>query len=130
VVICDTCALLFDALSPERIPARARRLLDEATAAGDVACADISLWEVAMLVQKGRVQIPVSLDTFLPKLLALRDTQVLPITPAIATRSVQLEMHGDPADRLIVATALEKGVPLITADRAVRDLPGLEVVWR
>ncbi len=130
MVLCDTCVLLFDALEPERIPGRARELMEEASDEGSLVAADISLWEIAMLIDKGRVKVPVSVADFLTNLLALRALRVLPITVDIATRSAGLGLHGDPADRLIAATAIEHKAVLLTADQKLATFPGLDVVWR
>lgn len=67
---------------------------------------------------------------YLRHLLAALRLRVVPITPEIALLSRSpLFLHGDPADRLIGATALQLGVPLITADAKLRALEGLETVW-
>lgn len=55
MILLDTRALVFDALTPERLSGAAREALDRGEAEGTLACADISLWEVAMLVRKGRL---------------------------------------------------------------------------
>lgn len=83
--------------------------------------ADISLWEVAMLVKKGRVTLKIELRAWFDVL--TKHVEVIPITPSIAARVAELpeEFHGDPADRLIVATAIERRVPLVTRDKRIRD---------
>ena len=57
MIICDTHVLVFDALAPARLSAKARRRLKDAESAGQLACADISLWEIAMLIAKRRLEI-------------------------------------------------------------------------
>ncbi|MBE2286436.1 MAG: type II toxin-antitoxin system VapC family toxin [Prosthecobacter sp.] len=83
--------------------------------------ADISLWEVATLVKKGRITLNIELRAWFD--VVTQHVEVIPITPGIAARVADLpeEFHGDPADRLIVATALEMGVPLVTRDKKIRD---------
>ena len=72
----------------------------------------------------------VTADFYLKQLLAALRLQILPITPDIALLSRSgLFVHGDPADRLIGATALQLGAPLITADAKLRALPDLHSVW-
>ena len=67
---------------------------------------------------------------FIESVLQLRSVRVLPITPAIATLAQSdLFAHGGPADRLIGATAIEHGVPLVTSDAELRKLRGLKTVW-
>ena len=129
MVVCDTCVLLFDALEPHRISSTAHTVMEEADRAGELACSDVTLWEVATLVANGRLRPPAPLQVFLENLLSLRGVTVLPVTPEIAARSVSLGLHRDPADRLIAATAAVHGARLLTADDRLRNVPGVEVVW-
>jgi PIN domain nuclease of toxin-antitoxin system len=97
---------------------------------GTLGCSDIVLWEVAMLTAKKRIIIPVAIDQFLEELLQALRLQVLPISASIAARSQNRAFeHGDPADRLIAATAMEYAVPLISADRKLTRVSGLKVLW-
>jgi PIN domain nuclease of toxin-antitoxin system len=130
LILLDTCALIFDALTPERLSTTATTALDRGEAAGSLACADISLWEIAMLIAKGRLQPGTDAETFCRLALDARGTRLLPITPAIAARSAHIDLpQGDPADRLIASTALDHGAPLVTIDRKLRDAPVLETLW-
>ncbi|MGC9451129.1 MAG: type II toxin-antitoxin system VapC family toxin [Oceanipulchritudo sp.] len=79
----------------------------------------ISVWEVAMLESKGRLRLRPDVEQWIAANLGA-PVVLEPISPAISLRSCRLpEFHGDPADRLIVATAMETGIPLITADRQI-----------
>jgi PIN domain nuclease of toxin-antitoxin system len=130
--ICDTPILLFWAHEPERLSVPARHALELGLAKGELAIADITLWELALLQERGRLLLPadVSAEHYLKQLLAALRLQVLPITPEIALLSrSDLFLQGDPADRLIGATALQLGSPLITADAKLRALPELHTVW-
>jgi PIN domain nuclease of toxin-antitoxin system len=79
----------------------------------------ISIWEVSMLESKGRLELTPDVDTWIAQ--NLGPPYVLePVNPAVSIQSCRLpDFHGDPADRLIVATAIECGVPLITADHQI-----------
>lgn len=101
------------------LPREAREFLDQLDAKPLVA--DISLWEVGMLVSKHRITLKVPLLEWLS--VAVQAVSVLPISASIAARVALMpeSFHGDPADRLIVATALEMGVPLVTRDKKIRD---------
>ena len=130
--ICDTHILLFWAHEPERLSAAARQALELGCSHGELAIADISLWELALLHERGRLVLPadVTAGFYLKQLLAALRLQVLPITTEIALLSrSSLFQHGDPADRLIGATALHLGAPLITADTQLRALPELDTLW-
>ena len=130
--ICDTHILLFWAHEPERLSSPARHALELGLTKGELAIADITLWELALLYERGRLVLPadVSASHYMKQLLAALRLQVLPISLEIAllSRSDRFQ-HGDPADRLIGATALQLGAPLITADAKLRAVPGLDVLW-
>lgn len=92
---------------------------EAATFSGRSLVSAISVWEVAMLVQKGRLAVAPDLDTWISKNLKA-PVELEPISPAICITSCRLpDFHGDPADRLIVATAITLGIPLITADKKI-----------
>lgn len=101
------------------LPREAREFLDQLDAKPFVA--DISLWEVGMLVSKHRITLKVPLLEWLSA--AVQAVTALPISASIAARVALLpeSFHGDPADRLIVATALEMSVALVTRDKKIRD---------
>ena len=83
-----------------------------------------------MLAAKKRIIVPVAIDEFLGEVLQALRLQVLPISPSIAARSQSgVFEHGDPADRLIAATAMDYAVPLVSADRRLTRVAGLEVLW-
>lgn len=130
MILLDTQVLLFDALEPKRLSRKARTALEEGMAADALACSDISLWEIALLAARRRIDAGPDIAAFIESVLQLRSVRVLPITPAIATLAQSdLFAHGDPADRLIGATAIEHGVPLVTADAELRKLRELKALW-
>jgi len=130
LILLDTCALIFDALTPERLTPLAREALERGEAEGTLACADITLWEIAMLVGKGRLDPGVDSATFCRLALDARRVSVLPITPEIARASIEIDLpHGDPADRLIAATADAYAAVLVTIDKNLRDSPAVATLW-
>ncbi|MEK6244094.1 MAG: type II toxin-antitoxin system VapC family toxin [Pseudomonadota bacterium] len=130
MILLDTQVLLFDALEPKRLSRKARTALEEGMQADALACSDISLWEIALLAARRRIDAGPDIAAFIESVLQLRSVRVLPITPAIATLAQSdLFVHGDPADRLIGATAIEHGVPLVTADAELRKLRDLKALW-
>lgn len=130
MVVCDTHALLFWAAQPERLPQAAAAILEAERESGNLACPDIVLWEIAMLAAKRRIVIPVSPADYIRDILLALRLQVLPITPEIAALSQnELFQHGDPADRLIAATAMHHRAPLVSGDKKLAAIPGLQVIW-
>ena len=131
MILLDTCALVFDALAPERLSAEALRAIEEGEENGSLACCDISLWEISMLVAKGRLDPGTDTLSFLKLLLASRVIRPLPITPEIAGISANdaLFAHYDPADRIIAATALHYGASLVTCDQPLQAVKGLKIIW-
>jgi PIN domain nuclease of toxin-antitoxin system len=108
-------------------------LVDQTLArhAQTLAIADISLWEAAKLVELGRLELSVPLAEFF-RLAIGPGLTVLPMTPPIAERVATLEaanFHKDPADQIIVATALVHGLRLITNDHRIRQWGGVPVLW-
>lgn len=130
MILLDTCTLIFDALTPERLSPAAREALVRGEAEGELACADISLWEIAMLIARKRLDPGTDAATFCRLAIDARGVQVLPITPEIAAASAVIDLpHGDPADRLIAATALAANAPLLTCDEKLRASGVVNTLW-
>lgn len=130
MVVCDTQIIVWDAMRSSRLPENVRALIDTATATETLACADISLWEIGMLVDKGRVVVDAPMAEFITGVLEARAYRVLPITPEIAELAQSpLFNHGDPADRLIAATAWHHRATLVTSDGKLRAIPGLKTFF-
>jgi PIN domain nuclease of toxin-antitoxin system len=126
VILLDTHIFLWMNLQPEKMPQAITEAIAVEPALGIAA---ISLWETAMLVQYRRIIIPdSSLREWFQAVLPTPKLRVLPLTPEIASRSATLDMHGDPADRLIAATALEHGCRLATVDNRLTELDWLKTV--
>ena len=83
----------------------------------ELAISDIVLWELAKLIQMGRLQMDLDHPTVRS---FLRSLTVIPISLEIARRSTQLDFSSDPADEIIAATSLVENIPLLTRDRRIR----------
>lgn len=128
MVVIDTHVLLQDALEPKRLSAKARRALEGEH--GSPAASGISLWEIAMLIAKGRIAVPTDPVQFVDDVVQARRIQILPITAAIAVLAQSDDFkHGDPSDRIIAATAIVHGAQLVSADAQLRRIKSLRVIW-
>ncbi len=100
-----------------------RRSVDLAAAAGQVRVSAISVWEVAMLEAKGRIRLAKDCLEWVTEALAVPGFALAPLTPEVAVGASRLpgDFHGDPADRILVATARALGAVLVTKDRRILD---------
>lgn len=123
----DTHAVLWIAESSPRLSPKVRTLAahSDADAFGVAA---ISLLEIARKAHTGEIDLQPDAASWLDDL--AHRFRILPLTPAIAWRSVQLDWeHKDPADRLICATALEHKLTLVTHDKEITRWQGVPVLW-
>ena len=127
-LLLDTHVVHWWSAEPQRVSSAARQALDRAD---ELAVAAISWYELAWLARHERIAVNVPIRTWLQGL--ADQLRTIGITPAIADTAVALPstFPGDPADRLIYATAIEHGLDLVSKDRAIRDhdRPGSVVVW-
>jgi PIN domain nuclease of toxin-antitoxin system len=97
--------------------------LDELPAERRPFISDISLWEVAVLLELGRWNVAIPFETWLKAACHPRTVEILPITQEIALAVTRLPttFHRDPADRIIVSTARVRDLPLFTRDRRILE---------
>ncbi len=123
MILLDTHVIVWMLFEDRRLGRRTRRLIDAGWSAGDMAVSTMSYWEVGMRTQKGQLNFPLELDVWRREMLEQGLVEI-PVHGGIAIRAGLLQdMHGDPADRIIVATALE-GHQLVTADPRILDWLG------
>lgn len=124
----DTHVLVWMSVEPQRLSKVAARHLKHARRR---LIADITLRELALHAAAGHLAVDDSLTTWLDDLLDEHQIEVVAIDPRIAARSTRIaqNFHGDPADQLIAATAIELDVPLVTADEKLRASGALRTIW-
>jgi PIN domain nuclease of toxin-antitoxin system len=119
--VLDTHAWVWWVDRDKRIGRAALSALDEMPSDGRPYLCDISLWEVATLVERKRLSLAVPLDDWLASAAHPRSVTLVPISTAIASGVANLPagFHRDPADRLIVSTCRVLDAPLLTKDRLI-----------
>ncbi len=124
----DTHTWYWWVASPELLPKAHRAFLDTTT--DSIAVSMMSLWEVAMLESKGRIEIPKPLLEWFYLALDLPGIEVLDLSREIVVESTHLPgtFHGDPADRLIVASSRVFNIPILTSDKKIREYAFVEKV--
>lgn len=127
MIVLDTHAWIWLTSDPERLGSVARRAIRRERGRGVAA---ISCRELAMLAERGRIELDRDPVAWMDESLHAEKIELLPLTPAVAVASAQLgSFHGDPADRLIVATALTHGASLVTKDERIWKLGLVKTVW-
>lgn len=122
-LLLDTHVLIWLAEGWEELPSASRRILDREAGKDGLAVSSISFWETAMLTARGRIGLTRSVAAWRQDVLAVPGLVELPITGGIAIEAVNLpgHLHGDPADRILVATARIEGLRLGTRDARLLD---------
>lgn len=122
-LLLDTHILIWLAEGLSDLPARSRRLINEAARTDGVAVSAITFWEIAMLAKKGRIAINRPIREWRADALSSGGFEEIPVTGEISVESVLLPgaLHEDPADRLLAATARLGGLKLGTRDKRLLD---------
>lgn len=125
-LLLDTCAALWLAADAPMAAAAMEAIAQGATAGVSLQISPITAWEIGLMARKGRFRSSLSPQRWFDHLRALSGVQVCELSPEILLGSSFLpgELHGDPADRIMVATARELGLTLMTRDRALLDYAG------
>jgi len=121
VILLDTHVLVRYLMGDKKLGKRAVATIDKALPLDEVFVSAISFWEVAMLVEKGRLELDTTVSAF--RMLALRHgIQEEPVDGEVALSAAELpDSHADPADRMLVATTILRGLTLVTADEVLLD---------
>lgn len=128
MILLDTHAWIWLVDDPDRLSGPARTAVEAADVLG---VSPISALEVAMLVRRERLRLDRDVGAWVHAALAGERIAEIPLSAATAVRAGSLDatFPGDPADRLIYASAMELGTRLVTADRAIRGFDPSRAVW-
>lgn len=132
MIVLDTHALLWWANGERaQLSAAAASAIDAEMDGGQILVSSMSAWELAMLVERGRVALSMDVASWLDTLSRIDAVQMVPVDSEIVVKSVQLpgDFHKDPADRIIVATARKFAAPLVSADEKIRSYPHVRAIW-
>ena len=131
MITVDTHVILWDALQPELLSEKAKEAIEKANQTDGLFFCSISLWEIAMLIRKKRIEVNVPYRDLVQLLLSCNKYLFQEITPEIAELSTALPdtINSDPADRIIAATSLVTKTPLVTADENLRKSELLQTIW-
>jgi PIN domain nuclease of toxin-antitoxin system len=127
VVVVDTHALVWWILSPSDLGAAARETFER----DRILLSAISCMEIASLVRRKRVYLNAPVDDWMADVQSLPNVTILPVTVKIAVTAAELpdDIVRDPADRLIVATAILHGLPLVTKDQKITASNLVRTIW-
>ena len=128
MILLDTHAWLWWAGHRDRLPAKLRRRLERERS---LAVSAISAWEAARLVDRGRLRFRVEPRIAIRGALAVAGLEIMPVTDAIALEAGLLggALHGDPADRIILATAIDLHAILVTKDERLQRSGLVDTLW-
>ena len=120
-ILLDTHVWVWLMLGDKRLGKSNRRMLEEAAPHKRLHVSVISVWEIARLEAKGRLNLEADCEGWARAALAAPGIALAELTPRIAISCTRLPgvFHGDPADRMLIATARESGATLLTADEAI-----------
>lgn len=132
MIVLDTHVWVWWLNDPSVLPSKARSVVRAAAAERAVYVSSISTWEVVLLAARDRITFTMDAADWIARSEALPFLHFVPVDNAIAIRSVRLPepFHKDPADRIIVATAIAIGAPVVSSDARILKYPHVKAIWR
>jgi PIN domain nuclease of toxin-antitoxin system len=131
MILLDTHAWVWWLTAPERLSRKTQKLIERSLAQTEVRISSISVWEIAMLVARGRLSFAIDFPSWLNEATSVAGTRFCPVDNSVAYQAVNLpgSFHADPADRMIVATALTLDATVISGDEKIQDYSYVKVLW-
>lgn len=122
-ILLDTHVWIWFITGESSLAVETRKVINHAIAENCAYIAAISVWELSMLVAKGRIELDKTCSNWVHKAIVISGIEVMPLSPEVSIESCYLpgKFHDDPADRIIVATARVENLTLLTKDRRVLD---------
>ena len=132
MIVLDTHALVWWVNGSESLSANARQAIDDTLASdSEVLISSISAWEIAMLINKGRLVLSMDVASWLDEVSQIDGVRFVPVDNEISIKSTLLpgEFHKDLVDRMIVATARKFSIPVVTADEKLIQYAHVKTIW-
>ena len=132
MIVIDTHVLVWWVSGDKSLSKPAFEAINEAIADdSEIIVSSISAWEIAMLIEKGRLVLSMDIENWLDEVSQIDGVRFMPVDNEIGIKSTVLpgEFHKDPADRMIVATARKFAVPLVTADEKIIEYEHVKTIW-
>lgn len=131
MIVLDTHVLIWWVDNPLLLSEPAKRAIENSIQTKSLYVSCMSSWEIALLVDRGRLQLTVDVRDWLARCEALPFLSFVPVNTAIGVESVRLPdfPHADPADRIITATALSLGAQLVTKDEKLLSYANIKTIW-
>jgi PIN domain nuclease of toxin-antitoxin system len=121
-LLLDTHIVLWLDSGDDRLLPASRALIDDCWQSGGTVCLSaVSVWEIALLVDTGRIELDLPIEDWITRFLQRPGVEAVPLGHRAASRSYQLHHleHRDPADRLLIASAIELSCPFVTYDNRI-----------
>lgn len=128
MLLLDTHAFVWLASAPKELSPPTRRAIQEN--ADNLYISSISALEIAILVKRKRLSLPLNPAEFIDRALRQHGIREIPLDRSIAIASTRLaDIHNDPFDRIMVATAQLNGMSIVSRDRILRSYPEVKIIW-
>lgn len=132
MLVLDTHILIWWVSDDVQLSVSAKKAIEnEIHSDGQILVSSITAWEIAMLVEKGRLALSMDVDSWIGYISEIDNVKFIPVDNKVAIESTRLpgEFHKDPADRMIVALARCLSAKLVTADEKIRNYRHVKSIW-
>ena len=133
MIVLDTHVLIWWVNEDKKLSSRALKAINKELLAedGQLIISSITTWEIALLIQKGRLVLTMDIDDWIETVASIESVHFVPVDNEVAIQSVRLpgEFHPDPADRIITALARHLSVPLLSSDEKIRAYKHVKTIW-
>ena len=132
MILIDTHILVWWISGDSQLSPKAKTAIEsQIEIGGEVLVSSITAWEVAMIVEKGRLTLSMDVDSWIGLAGNIEHVRFIPVDNKVAIESTRLpgEFHKDPADRMIVALARTMSIQLVTADEKIRAYKHVKTIW-